>query len=138
MATQRTIEIDSRHILLYDGDCGVCSVFADAAQRLDKKKLFQIMPYQAFPENAKQTYHLSDAMFERGLYLVRPDCGKVHHGVFALNRFFFHFFPFNVFLVFIYAIPVFLLAELLVYRLVAKHRSRISTFMGIKACAIRK
>lgn len=128
----------TKPILLYDGDCGICSAFIQWAIRIDHQKQYDFIAFQAFPEDQKAALNLSEAKFARGIYLIFPDSGKKYHGAFAVNRFFIGFFPYNVLVVLLYLFPLLLLAELVIYALVAKYRARISLFLGLNACSLNR
>jgi predicted DCC family thiol-disulfide oxidoreductase YuxK len=125
-------------LLLYDGDCGICSVLIRWARQVDRHHRYDLQPYQSFPAQLKQAYGLSDQQFERGLYWVNPANRRVYHGAFAINRFFLSFFPYNLGIILLYLCPLFLLAELVIYAVIAKYRSPISRWLGLNRCSIKR
>lgn len=123
---------------LYDGDCGICERFVGLAQKVDRRRDFVFIPFQNVSDAEKQRYGLSDAAFQQGIYLVDPRTGRVHQGIFAINRLFFRYFPYRIFVILIYCCPILLLAEWVVYSYVARNRARISGWFGWKQCRLRK
>lgn len=129
----------SAFVMLYDGDCGLCSQFALFAQRLDTEQKFCFVSFQSYLKEDKMALQLSEAKFQRGLYLIdRSNTDRIRHGVFALNDFFGHFFPFNLLVILLYIFPPLLLVEMLVYQIVAKYRSNISKWLGLNYCPNKK
>ncbi len=123
--------------LFYDGDCGICQKFVDTIAPLRATRRVKVEPYQGLDEAFKQAHKLSDASFEKGMYFLDTETGQVSHGALAFNRFFLQFPPYRYFIWLLYIIPVFLLAEVLVYNLVARNRAAISQRLGLTACKIR-
>ncbi|MGH7496803.1 MAG: thiol-disulfide oxidoreductase DCC family protein [bacterium] len=119
--------------LLFDGDCGLCTVFADWARRMDRTKKFAIVPYQFFSEDELRRFGTSRQKCSQRMYAITPR-GRVYAGAFALNYFGWRFFPWRLLVMVIYLVPVCLLCELVVYELVAQHRRRLSQWLGMQAC----
>ncbi len=130
------IKLGSRSYLLFDGDCGVCASSAEFARRIDKGGRFEIIPYQTVPENELKRFGIDYVQCNRRIQAISPS-GRVYSGAFALNNFLSKRFPWVLLVGLIYAIPVLLLFEIIIYALVAKHRHRISRWLGLKACLIR-
>ncbi len=122
-----------RSYVLFDGDCGICTSWSRWAERIDRRDLYAIVPYQSIPENALQARGVTYVDCERALQLI-PAEGPVRRGALAINRFLFHYPPWSVLVALLYAIPVLLLGELVVYRLVARHRQTLSRRFGLQAC----
>ncbi len=121
--------------VLFDGECGICTAFADWAQRLDRQKKFEIVPYQNFSEADLHRAGTSPERCARRMHVISRH-GKIYTGAFAVNFFLGHFMPYALLVGLLYIIPVFLLIEIAVYALVAKHRRRISQWLGLQACAV--
>ena len=130
------IEIGKQSYLLFDGDCGICTSFAETVRGLDVQRKFRIDPYQIFPEEELKRYGIGYADCARKLRVLTP-AGSVHSGAFAVNYFFFQYFPWTILVVLIYAVPILLIFEIMGYALVAKNRHRISRWFGMKACLRR-
>ncbi len=125
----------SQPTVFYDGDCGICSRAILLADVIDHCGIYKIEPYQTCSESLKETYALNDVAFQKGIYLLMPS-GKRYSGAFAVNRFLWSFFPYNVLIALLYLCPIFLLMEVIGYRLIADNRSRISGLLGLTACKL--
>ena len=130
------IELGSRPYLLFDGDCGICSFSADLARRIDKKTRFEIVPYQTVPEDELNRLGVDYGRCNRRIQLISA-AGRVYSGAIALNYFLSKRFPWVLLVALIYAVPVLLFFEVLIYALVAKHRHTISRWFGLKACLVK-
>jgi predicted DCC family thiol-disulfide oxidoreductase YuxK len=131
------IELGKRAYLLFDGDCGICTWFADLAMRMDLQRFFYVEPYQRVPEPEIQTYGISYADCARRLQAITRE-GKVRSGPFAVNHFLVHYFPWRLLVILLYAVPPLLLLEMLTYELVARNRTRLSRLLRMKACLTQK
>jgi predicted DCC family thiol-disulfide oxidoreductase YuxK len=131
------MEIGKRAYMLFDGDCGICTWFADLAMRMDVHRQFYVEPYQRVPEHEMQPYGVSHADCARRLQVISRG-GKAHRGAFAVNYFFVHYFPWKLMVVLLYVLPPLLLLELLTYEVVARNRTRLSRWLGMKACLVQK
>ena len=131
------MEIGKRAYMLFDGDCGICTWFADLAMRMDVQRLFYIEPYQRVPEREIQPFGIKHADCARRLQVITRR-GKVHSGAFAVNYFFIHYFLWSLPVVFLYLLPPFLLLEMVTYEIVARNRTRLSRWLGMKACLAQK
>ncbi|MCI0623767.1 MAG: DUF393 domain-containing protein [Acidobacteria bacterium] len=131
------IELGKRAYMLFDGDCGICTWFADWAMRTDVRRRFYVEPYQRVPESETQRFGISHADCARRLQVISPR-GRVYRGAFAVNYFFIHYFPWSLLVIVLYAVPVFLLLEVIGYSIVAKNRTRLSRWLGMKACLAQK
>ncbi len=123
-----------QNYLLFDGACGLCYASARFAQRRDRRRQFQIVPYQQIPETELLRYGPSYAKCARRVHVISRR-GKVYAGAFAANYFLWHYFPWKVLVAAVYLVPVLLLLEILLYALVARHRRRLSQWLGFTACA---
>ena len=121
-------------ILLFDGDCVICNQFALFARRLDCKRQFEILPYQSYESLA--AYGITEEACAKAIHLLNTETGHIRRGAFAMNAFFIRFFPFNLLVLLCYVVPVFLLAEIIVYAVVAKNRQKISRLLGLDACKL--
>jgi predicted DCC family thiol-disulfide oxidoreductase YuxK len=131
------LELGKRAYVLFDGDCGICTWFADLAMRTDLQTFFYVEPYQRVPELELQPYGISYADCARRLQVITRK-GKVRSGAFAVNHFFIHYFPWSLLVILLYVVPPLLLLEILTYELVAKNRTRLSRLLGMKACLAQK
>ena len=131
------MEIDKRAYMLFDGDCGVCTWFADLAMRMDVERHFFVEPYQRVPEAEIQRFGVSHADCARRLKVITRR-GRVRSGAFAVNHFFLHYFPWNLLVWLLVVVPPLLLLEMITYELVARNRTRLSRWLGMKACLVQK
>ena len=131
------LELGQRHYLLFDGDCGICTWSATICERVDRRDLFNILPYQLVPEEELLNFGLDYRKCSERVQVITR-YGRVHSGAFAVNYFLFPYFPWSLLVVLCYVIPVFLLLEVLGYRLIARNRFRLSQWFGLKACLVKK
>ena len=130
------IELGTYHYLLFDGDCGICTAFAEFAKRVDIKNHFVMEPYQKFPEEELLLLGTNHSRCARKIHVIKYD-GRMNTGAFALNYFFFHYFPWSILVVAVYVMLILLLFEVIGYAMVAKYRYYLSRWFGLKACTIR-
>jgi predicted DCC family thiol-disulfide oxidoreductase YuxK len=123
--------------LLFDGDCGICSWATKWAGRMDQQRRFDIRPYQSVPESQLARFGLSYAVCDRKLQVITRR-GRVYAGAFAVNYFLWQRLPWRMLVLLIYAVPPLLLAEVLGYALVARHRRRLSQWFGLQACLLKR
>src|SRR5262245_11801453 len=130
------IELRNHHYLLFDGDCGICTSFAETARNMDRNARFVIEPYQNYPEDELKKWGITYAACTRKMQVI-SQAGRVYSGAFAFNYFFYHQFPWSLLLIPVYIFPIFLLLEMAGYALVAMNRHRISRWFGLRACLVR-
>ena len=131
------IEVGKRAYMLFDGDCGICTCSADLVMRMDVQRHFYIEPYQRVPEPEIRQFGISHADCTRRLKVITRH-GTVHSGTFAMNYFFLHYFPWKLLVILLYVVPPLLLLEMITYELVARNRTRLSRWLGMKACLVPK
>jgi predicted DCC family thiol-disulfide oxidoreductase YuxK len=131
------IELGQQAYMLFDGDCGICSWSAERVKKIDRRKLFIIEPYQSFPETELAKFAITYAQCDQKLHVITPR-GKVYRGAFAVNYILWQYLPWSLLVFLIYALPPVLLAELLVYDWVARHRSQLSHRFGLQACRLNR
>ncbi|MCS7156594.1 MAG: DUF393 domain-containing protein [Blastocatellia bacterium] len=127
------MKIGAADYLLFDGACGICTAFARWARRRDQHGRFVFLPYQEVPAEALAPLGLTPQHCAERLYVITRH-GRVLGGVFGINAFFSQFFPWRWLVRVIYAVPPLLLLEMAIYALVAKHRHRLSRWLGLSAC----
>lgn len=130
------IEFGQRAYLLFDGDCGICSWSADWVRTIDRRQQFVVQPYQSFPETDLQQFGITYEQCEQKMHVITRQ-GKVYRGAFGVNYFLWQYWPWKALVVLIYAMPVILLAELIIYAWVARNRHRLSQWFGLKACLLK-
>jgi predicted DCC family thiol-disulfide oxidoreductase YuxK len=126
---------DERGLLLFDGDCGICSWLARRAAIIDRKRRFRIEPYQAFDESALLAHGLTYEACGRAVQLITPR-GRVRSGAFAVNGFLVAYMPYRVLVPWLYVLFPLLADEVVGYVVVARNRHRISRWLGLNACKI--
>ncbi len=131
------IAIGKHDYMLFDGDCGICTYFAELARRVDKQGRFLVEPYQNFPEDELKQFGITYEKCAKKIQVISRR-GRVYTGAFGVNYFFFQNFPWSIFVVLVYALPVLLLLEMIGYAVVAKNRHRISRWFGLKACLVKQ
>lgn len=124
----------TKDLVIFDGDCGVCSYFAGWIERHDYKDNFDVKPYQMLD---LEMIHpdISVESAEKTMFLITSDKQVFTHarGVFEIAKR----------LTGIYGLLGGLIANAFfgamfkpLYRLVASNRSRLSRLFGLNACAI--
>ena len=129
------IEVGRKIQVLYDGDCGICSRGCEILALIDKRNLFEYTPYQSHSESELNRFGTDYEKCFKKLVVITLK-GKTLFGAFGLNHLFWQYFPYNLLVFLIYAFPVFLVLELIGYRIVAQNRAKISAFFGLRACAL--
>ena len=122
-------------MLLFDGDCGICTKLAGRAAMIDRRRRFRIEPYQAIEESQLAAHGLDHRRCSRALQLILPD-GRTRSGAFAVNGFLAAYMPWRLLVPVVYVIFPLLVLEVLGYALVARNRHRISRWVGLDACRI--
>jgi predicted DCC family thiol-disulfide oxidoreductase YuxK len=120
--------------VIFDGDCGICSESLALAQRALKAPV-TFAPYQAYAAEHLARLGLSPELCSEAMYTLDGD-GRLHAGVDAWRRLMLSCRGWLrlVGLAMGFA-PVHRLAAA-IYRLVARHRVKISTFLGLRACRV--
>jgi predicted DCC family thiol-disulfide oxidoreductase YuxK len=126
---------EEQNYLLFDGECGLCHAAARLAERIDRGPRFRILPYQQVPEEELQRRGASHEKCSRRVHVLSAR-GKIYTGAFAVNYFLRQYFPWKILVALIYAVPVLLLFEIIGYALVARHRRRLSQWLGFNACVL--
>jgi predicted DCC family thiol-disulfide oxidoreductase YuxK len=124
-----------RHHLLFDGDCGICTWAAAAFGRMDGPREYVIAPFQDYDDAALATLGVTREQCARAVQVVTP-AGRVHRGAFGINYVLWRRMPWTIVVALVYAIPVLLVSELLLYRVVANQRHRLSRWLGLQACRV--
>ncbi len=127
----------NRDYLLFDGDCGICTWSSELAKRMDAKSQFTIEPYQMFTESELLKFGISYENCSKKLQVLTRR-GRVYAGAFGVNYFLWQRPVFRLLIILIYALPLLLLFELIGYRVVAANRHRISAWVGLKACTLKR
>lgn len=131
------IELGRQDYLLFDGDCGICSYTAEICKRMDQQQQFVIAPYQSVAEEQLRKLGLSYEQCSRAVQVITPR-GRVYAGAFAVNYFLWQRLPWSLLVLLLYALPPLLLLELIGYRLIANNRHRLSQWLGMKACLLKR
>ncbi len=132
-----TATLGSYDLLLFDGDCGICSAAADLATTIARHSGYVVQPYQAFPEEELRRWGIDYEACSRKIHSITRD-GKVYAGAFSVNHFCWRHPRWRIIPLAIYLLPPLLLAEIGLYALVARNRTRISGWLGLNACIIRE
>ena len=125
-----------RNAILFDGDCGICTQFAELARKLDSNQQFLIQPYYEFSEAELAQHGLSYDKCVDYLQVIGHD-GAIHSGHNAVNYIGLRLFPLSVAFGVLYFFPPLLWLEAIFYAFVAKNRTKISSSFGLNACRIR-
>ncbi|MBK8313932.1 MAG: DUF393 domain-containing protein [Acidobacteria bacterium] len=130
-----TIEAGANY-LLFDGDCGICSRLSETARSLDHRNRFRIRPFQSFSETELQRFGIDYDDCTKGLQSITAG-GRVRSKSGAVNYFLWSIPKFRPLVILIYLIPIILLGEIVVYRIIANNRQRISARFGLRACNLK-
>lgn len=125
-----------RNAILFDGDCGICTQFAEVVQKLDTGGLFLVQPYYEFSQDELALHDLSYEMCVDYLQVI-GSAGEIYSGHNAVNYVALQLFPLNIVFGLLYFFPPALWLEAIGYAVVAKNRTKISTLLGLNACRIR-
>jgi len=128
--------MNAKGLIIYDGDCGVCSASVRKAEAVDRLRKFEVRPYQSYSAEELARWGLNAASCAHEVKLLNPS-GKVYGGAWAVNYFLWQYWPWKLLVALMYVMPLFLGAEILGYKLFARNRSRISKWMGVQACEFR-
>ena len=126
--------VESRGIVLYDADCGLCQWSADVGARRDRRHRLVFRSLQT-ADLAALSPGLTPEMVREELYFVRPDATRCA-GIHAVARTLFNLpFPFKAAGLILSLPPVaWLLTPL--YRFVARNRAAISGWLGLTVCRV--
>jgi predicted DCC family thiol-disulfide oxidoreductase YuxK len=72
------------YVVVYDGDCGVCSRFVARLARWDTNQQFEIVPSQA-PSVRTRFPWISDDAYRRSVQLIRLADGQTWEGAAAIR-----------------------------------------------------
>lgn len=121
--------------VLYDGDCGVCTMLANREAALQSPQRFTFVPYQQYDDDALAAFGLTAADCHHAVQLITKS-GRVVGGPWAVNRLLLRRFPWVVIVVILYAVPILLPLEWLGYRWFARNRHLVSRWLGLDRCRI--
>lgn len=122
-----------KHLLLWDGDCGFCARCAEWLQVQDRNSLFEIAPHQSKSEIFLGQYNLDYSKCREEIKLITFE-GSVLGGAEAINFVLEKYFPWSLIIRIIKRLPVLLSVEQMLYRLIARNRTVLSKWLGVKAC----
>jgi predicted DCC family thiol-disulfide oxidoreductase YuxK len=129
------IELGTQDILLFDGDCGICSAAAGFGKKIARNGRYVIEPYQMFSEEQLGRFGIDHEACSRKIHTITRD-GRVYAGAFSVNHFLWRHFPWTIIPLTIYLLPILIPLEIGAYALVARNRRTISGWLGLNACAI--
>lgn len=122
-------------IVIYDGACGVCQALREWAERRDQHRRLTFIPYQA-PDLERLVPGLTREVASQALYFVRED-GWRFRGARAAFEVMKRWPGAWGWLGRLLALPPFHWLAEPFYRLFARHRGRVSRWLGLEACALR-
>ena len=130
------IDLQGKQLLLFDGDCGICSKIAKWCQSVDGGEKFRVEPYFEFTEAELAPHGLTWADCTQAVQLIKQN-GRVVSGAFAVNHFLWTRPLFKPLVALLYLLFPLIGLELIGYAIVAKNRHRISAALGMNECKIR-
>ncbi len=120
-------------IIIYDGDCGICSYFMQFAERKTRKKL-SLFPFVT--DSLANQYGLQLHELAKVSVIVIEN-SKIYSHSSALRRIF-------SYMGLVYKIPALLLAfkpiekaSNILYKYIARNRHKLSKLFGMNACKIK-
>lgn len=122
------------YILLFDGDCGICSFFADWVKKKDSSSKFDIIPYQSFSFD-NNTIDLKLA--QRTVILLDNFNSKTMIESAAIFKILSELNGLCMYLGNVFNNKFLIKCSNPIYRLIAKNRLFLSKIMGLKACNIK-
>ena len=125
-----------RDLLIFDGDCGICTSSSELVQRLSADSALEVKPFQIL--NLSELHpDLNEDRTSKSLYLLTKE-GKLYSrskGVFeTMKRMKGFYKPLG----FILSNPIIVFITNPIYDWVAKNRTKISIRFGLNACNISK
>jgi predicted DCC family thiol-disulfide oxidoreductase YuxK len=121
-------------LVLYDGDCGICTAAMDRLRRFAGPRMPQIRAYQDLGDDELLALGTTREECASALQ-VRIDGGRWLSGARAVNQLARLHRLAGPVAAFFDAVPPLLWIEEVVYRMVARNRSAISRRLGLVACA---
>ena len=123
------------HLLIYDGDCGFCEFAVRLAVRFDRSAQFSYRPWQSLGAAEFDAFEITPDDCASAVRIVTAD-GEVLSGAEAVNYFLGRR-PVGRFVVgMLESVPLLLVLEARIYRLIADNRRKISWLFGLRACRI--
>lgn len=125
-----------RDLLIFDGDCGICTSSSELVQRHSVNSALEVKPFQIL--NLSELHpDLNEDRTSKSLYLLTKE-GKLYNrskGVFeTMKRMKGFYKPLG----FILSNPIIVFITNPIYDWVAKNRTKISIRFGLNACNISK
>jgi len=117
------------YYLIYDDSCPICRVGTDQLRKLDRLGLVKMVPLSRARE-ISESARLDPNRLKTEIHLVLPD-GRIFRGAEALATVA-ALFPRSRLLGWLIMIPPFKQLARLVYRIIARHRLKISAVVGLK------
>ena len=121
--------------LIYDGACGICRAMVERLPWLDPEGRWEALPYQSLGDAGLGELKLTPADCARAVQVVTGQ-GRIFAGPWAVNYLLWERWPGRILVVILFLLPPLLLLEWIGYRLVARHRSRLSGWLGLTACPV--
>ncbi len=122
------------HIILYDGNCGICCRFTNFFYQKDKKERFKFIPFQIASVSLLRSYNLRREKCEENIIMLRKS-GIVLKGAHCVNALWLQFFPYSIVSILAYVFFPLLLFELFLYKIIARKRHVISKWLGFSVCS---
>lgn len=132
---QPSAPLGTYDVLLFDGDCGICTKSAEFAARIARRSGYVVAPYQAFDEEQLRAFETDYERCARRIHSITRD-GRVYRGAFSVNHFLWRHLRWRIIPLTIYLLAPLVLVEILAYAIIADNRQRISRWLGLTACAV--
>jgi predicted DCC family thiol-disulfide oxidoreductase YuxK len=119
-------------VLIFDGDCGICTAFANWATRAGEGRIRSV---SSLDDAALPAYGVSAAAARQSAWAVDAH-GRRFDGAAAINRTLLECAGAWPTIAALYRRPVVRFAQDRGYRWVARHRARLSALLGRPACRL--
>lgn len=129
-------EFESKNIVIFDAECGICQKLKQFAQKKDIHQLLTFIPYQS--DNLSTfTPEITREMASNTLFLIKSD-KETYTGAKAIFTIMKMFPGISKLLGYVLSLPFFHLTSEWIYKKVAKNRDRISEKLGLDKCLINE
>lgn len=123
------------HIVVFDGDCGICSASANYIERIKKTGSLETIPSFLFDFSY---YKIEESTAELTVIFIDNLNQKVYYRTRAIMEIFKHLGGIYKIIGYLLSNSIFEYLANPVYDLIARNRAYFSTKLGLNACKIRQ
>jgi len=124
-----------KHIVIFDGECGVCQFFKEKAESRDFNQQLKFIPFQT-ADLGNLSPGLSEEMAAKSIYFIHIS-GERFQGAEAFFEVMKRLKGIWSILGRIFALPLFAYIAEPFYRIFARNRMHISRWFGLQHCAVK-